>query len=53
VSVAGIPALAHFRPPRKLRKIAAALARQGKRLSIWFQDEARIGQKGRVCHVCF
>ena len=25
-------------------------AHQGKRISVWFQDEARIGQKGRVCH---
>jgi transposase len=25
--------------------------RQGKRVSVWFQDEARIGQKGRVCHI--
>src|SRR5262245_31543434 len=47
------------RPPRRplkggpgeLRKIAATLAQQGKRVSLWFQDEARIGQKGRVCHI--
>jgi hypothetical protein len=25
--------------------------RKGKRVSVWFQDEARIGQKGRVCHI--
>ena len=24
---------------------------KGKRLRLFFQDEARIGQKGRVCHV--
>jgi transposase len=25
-------------------------AHPGKRLTLWFQDEARFGQKGRVCH---
>jgi hypothetical protein len=25
--------------------------RADKRLLVWFQDEARIGQKGRVCHI--
>ena len=25
----------------------------GKRLTLWFQDEARFGQKGRVCHRWF
>ena len=32
---------------------AVDLAREahpGKRISLWFQDQARIGQKGRVCH---
>ena len=24
---------------------------KGKRLRLFFQDEARIGQKGRVCHI--
>ena len=32
-----------------MRRLAATLRRQGKRVSLWFQDEARIGQKGRVC----
>lgn len=39
------------RAPRELKKIADTLARQDKRLSLWFQDEARVGQKGRVCHI--
>jgi transposase len=29
---------------------SAAAANPGKRLSLFFQDEARIGQKGRLCH---
>jgi transposase len=29
---------------------AAAEAHPGKRLQLWFQDEARVGNKGRVCH---
>ena len=29
---------------------AAAAAHPGKHLQLWFQDEARIGNKGRVCH---
>jgi len=29
---------------------AIAVAHPGKRVTLWFQDEARIGQKGRVCH---
>ncbi len=29
---------------------AAAAAHPGKRLQLWFQDQARIGNKGRVCH---
>ena len=28
----------------------ARAAHPGKRITLWFQDEARIGQKGRVCH---
>lgn len=28
-------------------------AQPGKRLTLWFQDEARVGQKGRVCHRWF
>ena len=28
-------------------------AHPGKRLTLWFQDEARFGQKGRVCHRWF
>ena len=28
---------------------AAAAAHPGKRLQLWFQDEARVGNKGRVC----
>jgi hypothetical protein len=31
--------------------IAPTLACKRKRVSLWFQDEARIGQRGRVCHV--
>ena len=30
-----------------------AAAQPGKRLTLWFQDEARFGQKGRVCHRWF
>jgi len=29
---------------------AVADTHKGKRITLWFQDEARIGQKGRVCH---
>ncbi|MEI6557722.1 MAG: transposase [Rhodospirillaceae bacterium] len=29
---------------------AAAKARPGKRIRLFFQDEARVGQKGRTCH---
>ncbi len=29
---------------------AATAAHPGKRISLWFQDEARMGQKGRTCH---
>ncbi len=29
---------------------SAAEAHPGKRLQLWFQDEARVGNKGRVCH---
>ena len=29
---------------------AAAAANPGKRLSLFFRDEARVGQKGRLCH---
>ncbi|HEY5639873.1 MAG TPA: IS630 family transposase [Dehalococcoidia bacterium] len=29
---------------------AAAAAHPKKRLELWFQDEARVGNKGRVCH---
>lgn len=29
---------------------AAAAAHPGQRIALWFQDEARVGQKGRVCH---
>jgi len=32
-----------------LRKIADTHKR--KRVRLFFQDEARIGQKGRVCHI--
>ena len=28
-------------------------AQPGKRLTLWCQDEARVGQKGRVCHRWF
>lgn len=34
--------------PRALNAIAAA--HPGKRVALWFQDEARVGQKGRTCH---
>jgi hypothetical protein len=39
------------RAPRQLKKLADTLDIKGKRLSVWFQDEARVGQKGRVCHI--
>ena len=29
---------------------AARAAHPGKRLTLWFEDEARVGQKGRTCH---
>jgi DDE superfamily endonuclease len=29
---------------------AAAEAHPGKRIALWFMDEARVGQKGRACH---
>ena len=29
---------------------AAAAARPGQRIALWFMDEARVGQKGRLCH---
>ena len=29
---------------------AAAAAHPRKRLELWFQDEARVGNKGRICH---
>ena len=29
---------------------AATAAHPDKRLQLWFQDEARVGQKGRLCH---
>src|SRR5688572_9038649 len=32
---------------------AARAAHLGKRLTLWFHDEARFGQKGRVCHRWF
>lgn len=35
-----------------MRRIASAIHKKtGKRVSLWFQDEARLGQKGRVCHM--
>jgi len=30
---------------------AIAAAQPSKRIELWFQDEARVGQKGRTCHV--
>src|SRR5271166_3638276 len=45
------------RPKRRPLKRAPALLRairirhKSKRLRLFFQDEARIGQKGRVCHI--
>jgi hypothetical protein len=30
--------------------VATAEAHSGKRIEVWFEDEARVGQKGRVCH---
>jgi hypothetical protein len=30
---------------------AVQKAHPSKRISLWFQDEARIGQKGRLCHL--
>jgi hypothetical protein len=32
---------------------AVRTAQPGKRLTLWCQDEARVGQKGRVCHRWF
>ena len=29
---------------------AAAAAHPSKRITLWFMDEARVGQKGRLCH---
>jgi transposase len=29
---------------------AAAEVHSGKRITLWFMDEARVGQKGRLCH---
>jgi len=29
---------------------AAAAAHPGERIALWFMDEARVGQKGRLCH---
>ena len=43
-------------PPRPLKRgleaslKAVADTHKGQRITLWFQDEARIGQKGRVCH---
>ena len=39
-------------PKRGLRAAlrAAEAAHPDKRLQLWFQDEARVGNKGRVCH---
>jgi hypothetical protein len=37
------------RAPRILDKIQST--HKGKRIRLFFQDEARIGQKGRTCHV--
>ena len=37
------------RAPALLRKIQ--YAHKGKRVRLFFQDEARIGQKGRTCHI--
>ena len=37
------------RAPALLRKIQST--HKNKRLRLFFQDEARIGQKGRVCHI--
>ncbi len=30
--------------------MAAATAHPDKRLQLWFEDEARVGNKGRICH---
>ncbi len=32
---------------------AIAVAHPDKRVTLWFEDEARIGQKGCVCHRCW
>ena len=37
------------RAPRTLQKIQRT--HKDKRIRLYFQDEARIGQKGRVCHI--
>jgi len=43
----------HKRPLKRARQELAKIAdtHKGKRIRLFFQDEARIGQKGRVCHV--
>ena len=49
--------LVPIRPRQRPLKGAPALLKtistrhRGKRLRLFFQDEARIGQKGRVCHI--
>ncbi len=47
-------------PPRRLSKRGRAKAvklivkrHKGKQIQLWFQDEARVGQKGRNAHVWF
>src|SRR5215213_10827971 len=35
----------------KLAKVAEA--HPGVRVQLWCEDEARVGQKGRVCHRCY
>ena len=44
------------RPPQRPLKVRRILQRiqrthKNRRLRLYFQDEARIGQKGRVCHI--
>ena len=35
---------------RERSRRAAAEAHPGERIALWFMDEARVGQKGRLCH---
>jgi hypothetical protein len=51
-AAASIAAAAHTRGLQAALDAACA-AHPDKRLTLWFQDEARFGQNGRVCHRWF